>query len=144
MSGREQDATAQYALVERIAQLETVNGSLYNRQLALFYADHDHKPEEAYTNAVKEYAVRRDIYGADAVAWTALKANKIAEAKSAIKEALRLGTQDARILYHAGMIAAAAGERVRAREYLTQALTLSPGFDPLQASIARKALALQK
>ena len=142
--GREQDAAAQYALVERIAQLETVNGSLYNRQLSLFYADHDHKPEEAYANAVKEYAVRRDIYGADAVAWTALKANKIAEAKSAIKEALRLGTQDARILYHAGMIAAAAGERVRAREYLTQALTLNPGFDPLQASIARKALALQK
>ena len=144
LTGREQEATAQYALVERIAQLETVNGSLYNRQLALFYADHDHKPEEAYTNAMKEYAVRRDIYGADAVAWTALKANKIAEAKSAIKEALRLGTQDARILYHAGMIAAAAGERVRAREYLIQALTLSPGFDPLQASIARKALALQK
>jgi hypothetical protein len=45
---------------------------------------------------VKEYEARRDIYGADALAWTALKAGKISEAQSAIKDALRLGTQDAK------------------------------------------------
>jgi tetratricopeptide (TPR) repeat protein len=50
-----------------------------NRQLALFYADHDLKAEEAYQAAQREYAVRRDIHGADALAWTALKAGKLAE-----------------------------------------------------------------
>jgi tetratricopeptide (TPR) repeat protein len=144
LTGRGQDAAAQYALVEQIAKLDAANGALYNRQLALFYADHDLQPQKAYANATKEYTVRRDVYGADAVAWTALKAKKIVEAKQAIKEALRLGTQEARILYHAGMIAAASGERGRARTYLTQALTLNPGFDPLQALIARKTLAAQK
>ena len=74
-----------------------------------FCADHGIKTEEAYENALKEYAGRRDIYGADALAWTALKAGRVAEAQTAITEALRLGTRDARLFYHAGMIARAAG-----------------------------------
>jgi Flp pilus assembly protein TadD len=140
LAGRDKDAAAQYSLVEKIGRLNELNGALYNRQLALFYADHDLKPEEAYANASREYAVRRDIYGADALAWTAFKAGKTAEAQTAIKEASRLGTKDARLSYHAGMIARAAGDQKDARNYLQQALALSPQFDPLQALIARKAL----
>jgi Tfp pilus assembly protein PilF len=100
------------------------------------------KPGEGYANALREYGLRRDIYGADAVAWTALKAGKIAQAQSAIKEALRLGTKDARLFYHAGMIAQAAGDKRGARDYLKRALALNAQFDPLQAPIARKALEL--
>lgn len=96
LAGREEDANKQYELVEQIGRLSELNGALYNRQLALFYADYDLKPEEAYNLAAKEYEVRRDIYGADALAWTAFKAGKIAEAQTAIKDALRLGTKDAR------------------------------------------------
>ncbi len=48
------------------------------------------KAEEAFRQAVEEYEVRRDIYGADAIAWAALKAGKLPEAQSAIIEALRL------------------------------------------------------
>jgi tetratricopeptide (TPR) repeat protein len=141
LAGRDKDAAAQYALVEKIGSLNELNGVLYNRQLALFYADHDLKPEAAYANAAKEYSVRRDIYGADALAWTALKASRIAEAQRAIKAALRLGTKDARIFYHAGMIARASGDKTEAHNYLKRALALTSQFDPLQASIARKALA---
>lgn len=140
LAGREKDAAAQYALVEQIGRLNAVNGALYNRQLALFYADHDIKVEEAYASAVKEFEVRRDIYGADALAWTALKAGKLNEAQAAIKEALRLGTRDAKLFYHAGMIARAAGDELAARDYLRRALALNPHFDPLQASLAREAL----
>lgn len=138
--GRKQDAAAQHRLVEAIAHLNVMAGNLYNRQEALFYADHDIKPEKAYENAVKEYEVRKDIYGADAVAWTALKAGKVAEAQTAIKEALKLGTLDSKLLYHAGMIDKAAGDRAGAAQFLKQALDLSPEFDPLQARIARKTL----
>ena len=98
------------------------------------------KAEEAYTNAKKEYQTRRDIYGADALAWTALKSGRLAEAQAAIKEALRLGTRDARLYYHAGMIARAAGDTSAAREHLKRALGLNPQFDPLQATLARRAL----
>ncbi|HSB12752.1 MAG TPA: tetratricopeptide repeat protein [Blastocatellia bacterium] len=140
LAGRDKEAAAEYALVEQIAHLNDVNGSLYNRQQALFCADHDIKTEEAYENALKEYAGRRDIYGADALAWTALKTGRVAEAQTAITEALRLGTRDARLFYHAGMIARAAGNSSGARNYLNRALALNPQFDPLQASIARRAL----
>jgi tetratricopeptide (TPR) repeat protein len=139
--GREQDAAAQYKLVEAIAHLSLETGNLYNRQQALFYADHDIQPGKAYQNAVQEYAIRKDIYGADAVAWTALKAGKLREAQAAIKEALKLGTRDSKLFYHRGMIAQAGGDRALATSFLKQALDLSPEFDPLQALIARKALA---
>jgi hypothetical protein len=56
-------------------------------------------------------------------------------------EALRLSTPDARLLYHAGMIAAANGNRQLSRDYLKRSLALCPKFDPLQAPIASKALA---
>ena len=141
LAGREREAQAQYTLVEQIARLSALNGQLYNRQLALFYADHDMKPTEAYTLAAREYEARRDIYGADAVAWAALKAGKLAEAQAAIKEALRLGTRDARLLYHAGLIARAAGDNAGATDYLKRALALNPQFDPLQARFAQQALA---
>jgi Flp pilus assembly protein TadD len=142
VTGRANDAARQYALVEAIAKLSAASGNLYNRQQALFHADHDLKPEETYINALREYAVRKDIYGADAVAWTALRAGKVAEAGKAMNDALRLGTQDARLLYHAGMIAQAAGDKSSASDYLKRALALNPQFDPLQAPIARKTLAI--
>jgi tetratricopeptide (TPR) repeat protein len=140
LTGRQPEAEAQYALVEQIGHLNAASGVLYNRHLALYYADHDLKVDTAYAYATREYAARRDIYGADAVAWTALKAGKTAEARAAITEALRLGTQDARLFYHAGMIARVAGQAAAARDYLQRALKLNPQFDPWQAVIAKKAL----
>jgi len=140
-TGRQQEAAAQFALLEKMALLAAANGDVYNRLLAQFYADHDLKPDEAYKMAQREYQARRDIYGADAVAWTALKAGKIAEAKVASNEALRLGTEDAKLFYHAGMIARAAGDKAAARNYLQRALKLNPQFDFRQASIAKQAMA---
>ncbi len=140
LTGREREAATQYALVEQIARLGALNGALYNRQLALFYADHDLKPAEAYEQATREYQARHDIYGADAVAWTALKAGKHAEAQAMIKEALKLGTQDAKLFYHAGLIARATGDKAAAADYLKRAHALNPQFDPLQATFAQQAL----
>jgi tetratricopeptide (TPR) repeat protein len=140
VAGRESDAETQYALVEQIGLLSSASGALYNRQLSLFRADHDIKAEEAYLNAAKEYEVRRDIYGADAVAWTAYKAGKLTEAHQAMGEALRLGTRDARLFYHAGMIENGLGNQKEVRKYLELALKISPAFDPIQAAKAKSAL----
>ncbi len=90
--------------------------------------------------AAGEYQTRHDIYGADAVAWTALKAGKIDAARSAIKDALQLGTKDPMLDYHAAMIALASNDRPAAIAHLRAALTLSPQFDPLQAPRAAAAL----
>jgi len=141
LAGRKADAATQYALCEQLAQLGQAHGELYSRHLALFYADHDLKAAEAYQAARQEYAQRRDIYGADALAWTAYKAGKLAEAQTAIKDALRLGTQDAKLFYHAGLIARAAGDSASASAYLQRAAKLNPQFDPLQAKQLAAALA---
>lgn len=140
-TGRQSEAAAQFALLDKMALLAAANGDVYNRLLAQFYADHDLKPEEAYKMAQREYEARRDIYGADVLAWTALKAGKLAEAQTASKESLRLGTEDAKLFYHAGMIARAAGDNVAARNFLQRALKLNPQFDFRQARIAKQALA---
>jgi len=75
------------------------------------------------------------------LAWAALKAGKIDEARQAVKDALRLGTQDAKLFYHAGMVARSAGDIAAAQDYLRLALKLSPRFDPRQSQVAKQALA---
>lgn len=138
--GRDGDAQQRYSEVERLSQQNTVYSALYNRHLVYFWADHDMKTDEAYARAKKEYETRRDVYGADALAWAALKVGKLDEAQTVIKDALRLGTEDARLFYHAGMIARAAGDRNAAAEFLRRAIRLNQHFDPLQSTVATKAL----
>ena len=54
--------------------------------------------------------------------------------------ALELGTRDARLFYHAGMIERALGERATAARYLRQALATNPYFHPRYAADAKRAL----
>ncbi|HXH31930.1 MAG TPA: hypothetical protein VNJ01_14060 [Bacteriovoracaceae bacterium] len=117
-----------------------VDSRLDNRQLISVYADHDVKASEAYQSAVAEFIDRKDIYGADAVAWTALKAGKLKEADEAMTLALKLKTRDAKLYYHAGMIDKASGKDRKAIANLRFALEINPNFDPFQAQIARNTL----
>lgn len=142
LAGRQREAAVQFELAEQMGEhSRKVHGSAFDRNLALFYADHDFKAEDAYQLARKEYdAGRRDIYGADTLAWTALKSKRVREAQTAMQEALRLGTQDARLWYHAGMIARAGGDEAAAADFLKRALAFNPHFDPLQSLRTRRAL----
>ena len=54
LTGREKEANTQYALIEQSGKLSQAKGNLYNRQLALFYADHEVKAQDAYALAKKE------------------------------------------------------------------------------------------
>ncbi len=140
LQGRDREAQAQYSTVERLSQSSPLNSALYNRHLIMFWADHDIRIEDAYVRAKKEYETRRDIYAADSFAWAALKAGKLDEAQAAITDGLHLGTRDARLFYHAGMIARARGNRDAAADYLGRALKLNKHFDLLQSRIAIQAL----
>lgn len=133
-------ARRQYDLVEFIERNSAASGT-YSRQLAMFWADHDLRLDEALTIAQRERSVRQDIYTCDALAWILYKNNRLDEAKASITEALRLGTRDARLFYHAGVIYQGLGDRTNAARYLTLALQVNPSFDLLQADLAKKALA---
>ena len=140
LRGDQHDADEQYATVELIAKLAALNQQVYNRQLALFSINHDRDQANALTLATNELRARKDIYGWDTYAWALLANGRAADADAAEKNALALGTHDALLYYHAGVIAHAVGDDDRARAMLQSALTLPGALDPLAASKAQAAL----
>ncbi len=139
-TGNQAEAKKQYQLVEYIGLLGKINQVLHNRDLALFYADHDTKLPEALTLAHKEFEVRHDIYTWDALAWALYKNGRYADASKASGKALAHGTRDALLRYHAGMIAAKLGDSVRAKKELTEALAINPHFHLIYAVEAQQRL----
>ena len=137
--GRIDDAKRQYELVEFVEKNSAASGT-YSRQLAMFWADHDQKLDEALQIVERERSSRADIFTCDALAWVLFKNNRLDEAQKSIEEALRLGTPDAKIYYHAGMIYNEIGDRAKARKFLELALATNPAFDLVQADIARQTL----
>jgi Tfp pilus assembly protein PilF len=83
---------------------------------------------------------RKDIYGYDAAAWAYYKNGTYQQAQTMIEEALSLGTQDARLFYHAGMIAHALHNDQQAATYLERALSINPHFSVLFAEQAQLTL----
>ena len=124
-----------------IARLAGTNANVYDRTLALYLAGSGDDPGRALELAQAEISGRKDVYGYDALAWALLANHRPAEADTAMTTALAFGTHDAKLYYHAGMIAAALGDATRARTLLTNALALDASFDPLAATLAREQLA---
>jgi tetratricopeptide (TPR) repeat protein len=140
--GRQQDALRQRELVEFIARLNAINRVLYNRVLVDYYADHGLEHQQAIDLAAREFQVRQDIYGHDALAWALYRGGKAAGALPHITAALRFGTTDARLYFHAGMIYLALGRNDRARASLARALAINPHFQPILDDVAAREYAM--
>jgi tetratricopeptide (TPR) repeat protein len=136
VTGQTETAAKRYATVEAIARLA---GGIYDRHLALFYADHD-RADEALRLAEEGLQVRHDIFGYDTQAWALYRLGRLSEAREAIDNALTLGTRDAVLLFHAGSISLALGEKDRAVSELEAALGLNRYFHPIFASQAEALL----
>jgi tetratricopeptide (TPR) repeat protein len=139
-SGNQAEAKKQYALVEYIGLLGNINQVLHNRDLALFYADHDMKLVESLDLAQKELEVRHDVYTWDALAWALYKNGKLTEAAKASEKATQFGTRDSLLLFHAGMIADRLGQTEQARNELREALQINPRFHLIYANKAQQTL----
>jgi tetratricopeptide (TPR) repeat protein len=111
-----------------------------HRAWGLFLLDHDRDIARVLRAARTDIVHRRDVYGYDLLAWASYKSGRVADARRAAAAALAQGTEDASFYYHAGMIAAAAGDSTAARDLLGRALALNPRFSPTQASVARRTL----
>ena len=131
-------AKQQYDLVEIIEAKIGVNND--QKRLAVLWADHDIKLDEALAITKRESDIRKDIFTSDALAWTLFKKGQLKEAKTAIAAAMNPKANDARIYYHAGMIEKGLGNNAEAKKMLETALRVNPMFDLLQAENARKAL----
>jgi tetratricopeptide (TPR) repeat protein len=134
-------AEEHYAAVDLIGRLAGAQKRTYDRQLVLFQADHGRDVAAAVRQAEADLVVRQDIYGYDAYAWALHAAGRSSDAREPMRRALALGTKDARLFYHAGMIELAAGSEAEGVAYLDAALALDAGSEVLGPVRARAALA---
>lgn len=121
-------ARQQRDLVHVMQQINVAAGMNVDLELAAFKVEYGNNPQEALALARAAYAARPTIFAADAVAWALYKIGEYDEAWRLSQEALRLGTQDALLHYHAGMIAQARGDLENAQKQLDKALTTNPYF----------------
>ncbi|HZO31327.1 MAG TPA: tetratricopeptide repeat protein, partial [Chloroflexota bacterium] len=138
--GRDEDADRQEALVSVIQQLAAANGMDTDLEMALFDADRGLNLDRAVASAQLQWEQRKSVHVADVLAWTLYRSGRCQEAASISHEALRIGTRDALLLFHAGRIAECAGDADRAARLLREALVVNPSFSVRYAGEARVAL----
>jgi tetratricopeptide (TPR) repeat protein len=119
VAGKENEAS------EVEAQLCQRGASSDPRTLALYLATRHESPETALRLARAELDSRSDVFSHDALAWSLAAAGKLTEAHSEMQWALSEGTQDARLFFHAGIIASQVDHAADAERWLGKAKSLS-------------------
>jgi tetratricopeptide (TPR) repeat protein len=141
-SGHSQKAQQQYDLVRVMERLYAANGVDTDLEMALFEANHGQgqQIDEALTLARRALEKRPTVYAKDVLAWTLFQDQQYAVAADMSRQALQLGTRDALLYFHAGMIALKLGDETQARDYLERALSINPHFSILYAEQAQRTL----
>ena len=111
------------------------------RTFALYLATRRERPEQAVELARRELEARADVFTLDALAWSLAASGKNVEARSRMTEALAEGTADARLFFHAGMIAALNSQRNEARQWLNKASSIGQMLMPSEREQLSKQLA---
>ncbi len=134
-------AAQYYAMAEQLERSGWTDGARQPDRLARFLAERGRNLPEAVALAEEAAAARRDVMTLDTLAWAYFQAGRLPEARRASDEALRLGTRDPRLLYHAAAIVAASGDRVAANALLER--IVAPDAVP-DVIVARGIKALRK
>jgi tetratricopeptide (TPR) repeat protein len=138
--GDARGADATQDLIEAIEHLGKVQG-INDRLIASYYSEHGIELGHAVDVARRDLRNRDDIYAEDTLAWALAMDGHWAQARPHAERAAALGTQDARLLFHVGIIALHNGDRAEARRRLAAALALNPHFHPVYAAVAAAELA---
>ena len=139
-SGDAAKAQETYELAAAEQRLYRANGVDLDAELALFDADHRRDLPAALAAARRAMMDRPSIRSADILAWTLYQAGDDRASLAASTQAMRLGTQDAGMFFHRGMIEARLGLRAAAISDLQQALHINPYFSLLWAPVAQQRL----
>jgi len=125
------------ALIQAEQRLFDVQG-INDRLLANYDAQRHVHLNDALRAAMSDYQKRGDeIYADDTMAWVLAAMDRWSQARTYAERAVRYGTQDSEVQYHAGVIAMETGHRIEAQRRLEAALAENPHFDPFDADDAR-------
>jgi tetratricopeptide (TPR) repeat protein len=139
-AGDARKAAQTYDLAAAEQQLYRANGVDLDAELALFDADHRRDLPQALAAARRAIADRPSVRSADTLAWTLYQAGDDAAALATASQATRLGTKDAAMYFHRGMIEARLGQAGAARADLQTALGINPYFSVIWSPVARRTL----
>lgn len=138
-AGRADDAARSIELARAEIQLFVATGVMVDLDLALFEADHG-DAQRALGFAEAAYRATPNVRAADARAWALHRLGRDEDARTWSDEALRFGSRDPLLRFHAGAIAAALGDHAAARRDLGLALSTDRGFSAAHAAEARQLL----
>ncbi len=134
-------ADGQYQRATEIEVELMKNGATEDRRtLALYLATTHQHIGKALHLAQQELKHRKDIFTMDAIAWSLHATNRIPEAQTYSKRAIAEGTQDARLFYHAGVIARAAGDNEEAMQWFNKAIAIQQMLFPSERTALHKYL----
>lgn len=127
-AGEVEEARELFARFEEEALAESAGPDNANRELVVYLVDHaEGRAADALRIATLERERRRDVLTRDAFAWALSATGEHDRARAEIEAALEVGIRDARMLLHAGAIAARQGDAAAARRWLAACRTLEPG-----------------
>ena len=127
---------------DRIEEAQAVEAELKRqgaandpRTFSLYLATRGEDASAALRLAKAELETRADVFTLDALAWAWMANADTEQAWAFAQRAVVEGTQDGRLLLHAGVIASAAGQREKAATYLAKATAIQEMLLPSERKI---------
>jgi tetratricopeptide (TPR) repeat protein len=135
LTGEKEKAEEQYQKVKFIITMFKEKGVDTDLELALFNADHNRSLKESLKDAEESLENgSQSIKVYHVLAWTNYKLGNYEEAGKNIEMALKLGTKDPLMYYHAGKIYGKLGLTNKEKEYTDFALMINPNYESLYSN----------
>jgi len=131
ITGQTDKAEEQYENVRFMNTMLRESGVDVDMELALFEADHNKNLDKSLKDAEQSLIKRPTIKSSNTLAWIQYRMGSYPEAEKNIEQALKLGTKDPLLYYHAGMIYQKTGQNEKAKQYLDYALKINPKLNEL-------------
>jgi tetratricopeptide (TPR) repeat protein len=138
--GRKGASDTALALARTLDERETRNGVMLELDAAAVEANFRRPTAAEVAAARRGHAARPGVVGDDSLGWVLTRARRCDEGLRYARRSLRLGTNDALTLFHAGMAAGCAGHADEAAMYLRRALALNPRFSVRWSPVAARVL----
>jgi tetratricopeptide (TPR) repeat protein len=134
--GKDDEADALDAVLEGLVQ----QSGVVHRTWAFALLERGRSLDATVSAVAADTLVRQDVHTLDLLAWALHRAGRSREALPVIRRAMRMGSVEPSLRYHAGMIEWAAGDPATARSHLDVALGRRHALSAEQVTEIRHAL----